>query len=155
MLLPTSPIPKALKALFPAVRGYNGPLQTTDYKLGFATPFEPGKPAPALALAEWTPCWRLKEGETYPPQPTPEQLATALTPSPVEQARDAAKAAFASLPAGKQALWEPVRAAVDAALVAGNGAGAVAIIKTVPEIYDGMEADRQAFLALFAVPASA
>ena len=75
--------------------------------------------------------------------------------SPIAQARAAAAAAFASLPLGKQSLWEPVRADVDADLAAGKLTDAVARIQTVPAIYDGMEADRQTFLALFAAPPAA
>lgn len=84
------------------------------------------------------------------------QLAAATAPAvaPAQNAaQQAAAAVFDALPAGKRALWEPVRVAVDARLAVGDVAGAAEIIATVPEIYDGMEADRAAFLALFAAPA--
>lgn len=80
--------------------------------------------------------------------------APALTPTQ-NAAQQAAAAVFDALPAGKRALWEPVRVAVDGRLAVGDLAGAAEIIATVPEIYEGMEADRTAFLALFAAPAPA
>ena len=69
--------------------------------------------------------------------------------NPIQQAVDAAAAAFKSLTPGKQALWEPVRAAVAAALQKGDFASAKTIIETVPSLYSGMETDRATFLALF------
>ena len=58
-------------------------------------------------------------------------------------------AVFDAMPPGKQALWEPVRAKVAQAIDAGNPALAMEIITTVPFLYEGMEEDRSAFLALF------
>ena len=76
--------------------------------------------------------------------------ATASVSTTQNAAQQAAAAVFNALPPGKQALWEPVRDAVDARLAVNDLAGAEQIIATVPEIYEGMEADQQAFLALFA-----
>ncbi len=58
---------------------------------------------------------------------------------------------YDSLPKGKQALWEQVRLAVHAAILAGDLAGAREILETVPIIYPNMSADRDLFLALFPV----
>ena len=73
-----------------------------------------------------------------------------ITNNETSAAWDAAAAAFAALSPGKQALWEPVRQAVGVAIKAGNFALAAEIIQTVPTLYDGMDADRETFLALFA-----
>jgi len=62
---------------------------------------------------------------------------------------DVAAAAFGSLSAGKQALWEPVRVAVSKAIMTGDMAKALDILSTVPVIYEGAEVDRQMFLNLF------
>ena len=70
--------------------------------------------------------------------------------SPAQQSFDIASEAFKSLPIGKQVFWEPVRAAVGEAILAGETASAVEILNTVPTLYDGMEDDRATFLALFA-----
>lgn len=61
---------------------------------------------------------------------------------------DSASAAFAQLPLGKQALWEPVRQKVGKALLEADFASAREILETTPVIYEGAEADRDAFLAL-------
>jgi hypothetical protein len=66
-----------------------------------------------------------------------------------QAAWDASAAAFGALPLGKQALWEPVRAKVAAFILAGDFASAYQTIATVPSLYEGMEIDRAAFLALF------
>lgn len=63
-----------------------------------------------------------------------------------------ASAAFETLPKGKQALWETVRAAVEKAITAGDIPAAIEILTTMPVIYPGAEADRQIFLDLFAEP---
>ena len=76
---------------------------------------------------------------------SPEQRAA-------QQSFDIASEAFKSLPIGKQVFWEPVRAAVGEAILAGETASAVEILNTVPTLYDGMEDDRTTFLALFAQP---
>ena len=73
---------------------------------------------------------------------SPEQRAA-------QQAFDIASAAFKSLPLGKQAFWEPVRAKVGEAILEGDMASAVEILTTIPTLYDGMEDDRTVFLALF------
>lgn len=67
----------------------------------------------------------------------------------MQAAYDAAAAVFESMPLGKQALWEPVRQAVAAAIMSGDMATAHGILSTMPVIYDGAEADRDLFLALF------
>ncbi len=72
-----------------------------------------------------------------------------ITPSPAQLAYDAAKAVFGTLTPGKQALWEPTRAAVSSALLKGDFAAAKNILQTTPAIYDGAEADRELFLSLF------
>lgn len=83
------------------------------------------------------------------------QLAAVTAPIPATQnaAQQAAAVVFNALSVGKRALWEPVRVAVDAALAKLDLATAREIIATVPEIYDGMDADRATFLALFPAPA--
>jgi hypothetical protein len=62
---------------------------------------------------------------------------------------DAAAAAFESLSLGKQALWEPVRVKVADFILKGDFASAYQTIATVPTLYEGMDADRATFLALF------
>ena len=62
---------------------------------------------------------------------------------------DAAAAVFESLPIGKQALWQPVRAAVAAAILLGDMEKAKEILVTVPALYADAEEDRAKFLALF------
>jgi hypothetical protein len=85
---------------------------------------------------------------TFPvPEPTAEELHAQI----IEGAVAAAAAVFDSLPKGKRALWEPVRAAVYAAILAGDLAGAREIIETVPNIYPDMSADRDLFLTLFPI----
>lgn len=66
-----------------------------------------------------------------------------------QAAYDAAAAVFESLSLGKRALWEPVRAAVAAAILVGDMAQAYEILATTPAIYAGAEDDRAMFLALF------
>lgn len=67
----------------------------------------------------------------------------------IQTARDAAASAFDSMPAGKRALWESVRVAVEKAIRTGDFAEAKDIIETVPNLYPGMAADRDKFLTLF------
>ena len=79
---------------------------------------------------------------TAPPvEPTEAEILRAI--------HDTAAAAFESLPLGKQALWEGVRAKVSEAILVGNMAKAVEILQTTPTIYPDTEVDRDAFLALF------
>jgi len=77
--------------------------------------------------------------------PTEEELSAAT----VLGAHAATAAAFNSLSAGKQALLEPVRAAVERAIMESDFAKAKDIIATMPSLYAGMDADRAMFLALF------
>lgn len=79
---------------------------------------------------------------------TPEQLAEQQARAQRQAAYDAAAAVFESLPIGKQAMWEPVRAAVAQAIMAGDMAKALEILTTLPVLYDGAEEDRQLFLDL-------
>jgi hypothetical protein len=81
------------------------------------------------------------------PEPTAEELQARI----IEGALAAASAVYDSLPKGKQALWDQVRLAVHAAILAGDLAGAREILETVPIIYPDMPADRDLFLALFPV----
>ena len=78
-----------------------------------------------------------------------ESLAVAQADKAADDAHAAASAAFESLSKGKQALWESVRVAVSAALMVGDFATAKEILLTTPLIYDGADADRDSFLALF------
>lgn len=80
-----------------------------------------------------------------PPDPLPPEEAAQAA---IQQAYDTAAAAFEAMPKGKQALWEPVRQKVAAAILSGNMAEAVEILNTTPVIYEGAEADRDVFLAL-------
>lgn len=80
---------------------------------------------------------------------TPEQIAAQEARAAAQAAYDAAKAVFDSLPKGKKKLWEPIRQAVGAAILAGDMAEAKEILETIPPIYEGSEDDRAAFLALF------
>jgi hypothetical protein len=61
----------------------------------------------------------------------------------------AAAAIYDQMPAGKRAMWEPVRTAVAKALMAGDFAHAKEILVTLPAIYPDAEAERQQFLTLF------
>jgi len=63
---------------------------------------------------------------------------------------DALMQAFESMTVGKQALWEPVKVAVAAAVLNGDVARAIEIITTLPAIYPGADTERQQFLDLFA-----
>jgi hypothetical protein len=88
------------------------------------------------------------EVHTFPvPEPTAEELQARI----IEGAFAAASAVYDSLPKGKQALWDQVRLAVHAAILAGDLAGAREILETVPIIYPDMPADRDSFLAIFPV----
>ena len=78
-----------------------------------------------------------------------ESLAVTQADKAADDAHAAASAAFESLPKGKQALWESVRVGVSAALMVGDFATAKEILLTTPLIYDGADADRDSFLALF------
>lgn len=89
-----------------------------------------------------------REAERLAAMP-PEQLAAHTARLQRQAAYDAAAAVFESLPLGKQALWEPVRAAVAKAIMAGEMATAYEIVSTLPVIYPGAEDDRALFLALF------
>ena len=80
---------------------------------------------------------------------TPEELAAHQQREAIQTAYAAALAAFETMPLGKQALWEPVRAKVAEAILSGNIATAIEILQTTPVIYSGAEADRDVFLALF------
>jgi hypothetical protein len=80
---------------------------------------------------------------------TPEQLAAKQKREAAQAAYDIAAAAFNTLPLGKQALWEPVRAKVAQAILSGDIAKAAEILQTTPVIYTGAGADRDMFLALF------
>jgi hypothetical protein len=89
-------------------------------------------------------------------QPTSQQIndeannPTARVQELVNKAAwDASAAAFESLSLGKQALWEPVRVKVADFIQKGDFASAYQTIATVPNLYDGMDADRTMFLALF------
>ena len=62
---------------------------------------------------------------------------------------DIASSVFESLPIGKQALWQPVRAAVADAILSGDMEKAKEILVTVPALYADAEEDRAKFLALF------
>ena len=85
---------------------------------------------------------------TFPvPEPTAEELQARI----IEGALAAASAVYDSLPKGKQTLWEQVRLAVHAAILAGDLAGAREILETVPIIYPDMSADRDLFLTLFPI----
>lgn len=90
--------------------------------------------------------WSAEEGNFVK-----EQVLTA-SGMPASQARAAyaaTGAVFDAMDPGKRALWEPVRAQVAAALQVGDATLAKSIVSTVPLLYDGMEDDRNAFLALF------
>ena len=88
------------------------------------------------------------EAHTFPvPEPTAEELQAQI----IEGVMIAATAVYESLPKGKRALWEQVRSAVHAAILAGDLAGAREILETVPSIYPDMSVDRDLFLALFPV----
>jgi len=80
---------------------------------------------------------------------TPEQKEARLKRATSKAAYDAAAAAFATLPLGKQALWEPVRKAVAEAIQKGDFATAKEILLTTPVIYEEAENDRAVFLELF------
>jgi hypothetical protein len=80
---------------------------------------------------------------------TPEELAEYQQREAIQAAYATARATFETMPLGKQALWEPVRARVAEAILSGNIATAIEILQTTPVIYSGAEADRDAFLALF------
>ena len=80
---------------------------------------------------------------------TPEELALHQQREELQTAYATARAAFETLPLGKQILWEALRAKVAEAILSGNIATAVEILETTPVIYDGAEADRNMFLALF------
>ena len=67
-----------------------------------------------------------------------------------QAAYDIAATAFSAMPLGKQAMWEPARAAEATAILAGDMARAVEILQTTPATYPDAESDRNAFLALFA-----
>jgi hypothetical protein len=73
-----------------------------------------------------------------------------LPVDPLLAAHARAAELFASLTPGKQALWEPVRVAVEKAILAGDMPTAYGILATMPIIYEGAVADRAMFLALFA-----
>ena len=84
-----------------------------------------------------------KAGQVYAaPEPKPTPV------DPRQAVFDIASAAFKSLPIGKQVFWEPVRAKVGEAILAGDMASAFEILITVPTLYDGMEEDRDTFLSL-------
>lgn len=102
------------------------------------------------SIEEFLPTMGLEsvEAHTFPvPEPTAEELQAQI----IEGALAAAAAVFDSLPKGKRALWEPVRAAVYAEILVGDWAGAREIIETVPNIYPDMSADRDLFLTLFPI----
>ena len=80
---------------------------------------------------------------------TPEELVLHQQREALQTAYATAQAAFETLPLGKQILWEALRAKVAEAILSGNIATAVEILQTAPVIYDGAEADRNMFLALF------
>ena len=80
---------------------------------------------------------------------TPEQLAEHQARVQRQAAYDAAAAVFETLPLGKQAMWEPVRAAVAKAIMDGDMVKATEILITLPEPYPGADEDRQLFLNLF------
>ena len=80
---------------------------------------------------------------------TPEELAAHQQREAIQAAYAAARAAFEKMSLGKQALWEPVRNQIAKAILAGDIAVAVEILQTTPVIYNGAEADRDMFLALF------
>ena len=103
------------------------------------------RPDEAPSIVEWN---------RPEPQPTEDQLAAASAQAEAlaaarQSAWSAAAAAFEALPLGKQALWEPVRAKVAEYIASGDFTAAYTTIATVPTLYEGMEADRAAFLALF------
>ncbi len=76
--------------------------------------------------------------------------ASIINVEPSNQAAyDAASAVFESLSKGKQALWQPVRAAVAEAILAGDMETALEILTTVPALYPDAEEDRNLFLNLF------
>lgn len=80
---------------------------------------------------------------------TPEELALYQKREALQAAYAAAQAAFETLPLGKQVLWEALRAKVAKEILSGNITTAVEILQTTPVIYNGAEADRDMFLALF------
>lgn len=87
---------------------------------------------------------------------TPEEIAAikAAQPDPAiaaakQQVIAAAGALFDAMPLGLQALWSGVKQAVSAAIANGDFATAKTILETVPNLYEGMEADRASFLKLF------
>jgi len=86
--------------------------------------------------------------EAFDSRLSPEQREANQAREAGRTAFNTASAAFAQLPLGKQALWEPVRQKVGQALLAADFASAREILETTPVIYEGAEADRDAFLAL-------
>lgn len=80
---------------------------------------------------------------------TSEELTQHQQREAIQSAYNAALTAFKTLPLGKQALWESVRAKVAEAILSGNITTAVEILQTMPVIYPGAETDRDIFLALF------
>ena len=88
-------------------------------------------------------CGQIRDGNSFINPPA--------DPAQAERkaAHDAAAAVFESLPIGKQALWQPVRAAVADAILSGYMEKAKEILVTVPALYADAEEDRAKFLALF------
>ena len=90
---------------------------------------------------------------TDPANPEGGGTLTKVAPDPMvaikKAAWNAAAAVFEAMPLGKQALWEPVRVKVAAFIQAGDFVSAATTIATVPTLYEGMDADRAMFLALF------
>ena len=68
----------------------------------------------------------------------------------LQEAHSAAAAVFDTMPRWKRAFWNPIREEVSKAILEGDIAGAVEILTDIPAFYEGAEADRQMFLALFA-----
>jgi|13_taG_2_1085334.scaffolds.fasta_scaffold02492_12 hypothetical protein len=73
---------------------------------------------------------------------SPEELA-------IHTAHAAALQAFESLSPGKQALWQSVKDKTEKLILAGDFAGVVGLLQTVPDLYEGIEVERQMFLELF------
>ena len=90
-----------------------------------------------LVKPDWIKCQKLKDG-TYA---NDYNLDGTIDPSNDEiqaqrrAAYDTAVVVFESLPIGKQALWQPVRAAVADAILSGDMEKAKEILVTVPALY--------------------
>lgn len=88
----------------------------------------------------------MEPGQAFSPKPEEPSNEQKLQEKIAAVTEDAMES-FSALPLGKQALWEPLRVRVYELIQLGDFEKAVETLRSVPNLYEGMEAERELFIS--------